>query len=145
MDEMMGRTRFRTRFLGRFAVVGAATAATLLAASTVSFATAAAQTAATSIPCSLSVTNPTYNGSGGVQSTATIRCAYPTTIYLQVGLSYNGNTPVYNGQSFPSTYVASVTVTTSAAPGYYQANAVSVLGDGQQYGYVYSSNVYIPQ
>jgi hypothetical protein len=52
---------------------------------------------------------------------------------------------VYNGQSFPSTYVASLTVTTSAAPGYYQANAVSVLGDGEQYGYVYSSNVYIPQ
>lgn len=144
MDETMGHTRTGARFLGRFAAVGAATAATLLAAGTVSFAHAA-QTAATSIPCSLSVTNPTYNGSGGVQSTATIRCAYPTTIYLQVGLSYNGGTPVANGQSFPSTYVASLTVTTSAAPGYYQANAVAVLGDGQQYGYIYSNNVYIPQ
>jgi hypothetical protein len=102
----------------------------------------------TSIPCTLTVTNPAYysgSGGSGVQATATIRCAYPTSLYLQVGLSYNGNTPVANGQSFPSTYTASLTVTTSAAPGYYQANAVSILGNGQQYGYVYSNNVYIPQ
>ena len=102
----------------------------------------------TSIPCTLTVTNPAYytgSGGSGVQSTATIRCAYPTTLYLQVGVAYNSGTPVYNGQSFPSTYAASLTVTTTATPGYYQANAVSVLGNGQQYGYVYSSNVYISQ
>jgi hypothetical protein len=144
MDARDSKTG-RTRFLGRFAVMGAATVATLLAASTISFASTP-QTVANAIPCTLTVSTPTYNsGSGTVQSTATIRCAYPTTIYLQVGLSYNGNTPVYNGQSFPSGYSASLTVSRSAAPGYYQANAVSVLGDGEQYGYYYSNNVYIPQ
>ena len=96
------------------------------------------------IPCNLSVTNPAYS-SGHVQSTGTIRCAYPTNLYLEVGVSYNGGAPVAKGQSFTSVYVASVTATTSATPGYYQAYAVSILGDGQQYGYIYSSNVYIPQ
>lgn len=102
----------------------------------------------TSIPCTLTISNPAYytgSGGSGVQATGTIRCAYPTDLFLQVGLSYNGNTPVYKGQGFSSTWVASVTVTTSAAPGYYQANAISVLGNGQQYGTYYSSNVYIPQ
>jgi hypothetical protein len=99
---------------------------------------------ATSIPCTLTVSNPAYGGSA-VSATAVIRCAYPTTLYLQVGLSYNGSAPVYNSQSFPSTYTASLTVSTSATPGYYQASAISVLGTGQQYGWTYSSNVYIPQ
>jgi len=99
---------------------------------------------ATSIPCTLTVSNPAYDGSG-VSATASIRCAYPTTLFLQVGLSYNGNAPVYNAQSFPSTWTASLTVSTSAAPGYYQASAISVLGNGQQYGWTYSNNVYIPQ
>lgn len=98
---------------------------------------------ATSIPCTLTVSNPAQAGSV-VSSTATIRCAYPTTLILQVGLSYNGGTPVYNGQSFPSTWSASLTVTTSAAPGYYQASAISVLGNGQQYGWTYSGNVHLP-
>ena len=96
------------------------------------------------IPCNLSVTNPAYS-SGTVQATGTIRCAYPTNLYLEVGVSYNGGAPVAKGQSFTGVYVASVTATTSATPGYYQAYAVSVLSDGQQYGYIYSSNVYIPQ
>jgi hypothetical protein len=96
------------------------------------------------IPCNLSVTNPAYS-SGHVQATGTIRCAYPTNLYLEVGVSYNGGAPVAKGQSFTGVYVASVTTTTSATPGYYQAYAVSVLSDGQQYGYIYSSNVYIPQ
>jgi hypothetical protein len=99
---------------------------------------------ANAIPCTLTVSNPAYTGSG-VSTTAVIRCAYPTTIFLQVGLSYNGNTPVYNSQSFPSTWSASLTVSTSATPGYYQASAISVLGDGEQYGWTYSNNVYIPQ
>lgn len=96
------------------------------------------------IGCNLSVSNPAYNGSG-VSSTAVIRCAYPTGIYLETGISYNGGTPVAVGHSFPSTYVASLTVTTSATPGYYQSYAVAILDDGQQYGYDYSSKVYIPQ
>lgn len=99
---------------------------------------------ATSIPCTLTVSTPAY-GASGVSATATIRCAYPTTLFLQVGLSFNGATPVYNSQSFPSTWSASLTVTTGATPGYYQASAISVLGNGQQYGWTYSSNVYIPQ
>jgi hypothetical protein len=99
---------------------------------------------ADSIPCTLTVSNPAYGGSA-VSATAVIRCAYPTTLYLQVGLSYNGNTPVYNSQSFPSTWSASLTVSTSATPGYYQASAISILGNGQQYGWTYSNNVYIPQ
>ena len=36
-------------------------------------------------------------------------------------------------------------VSVAANPGYYQSNAVAILGDGEQYGYVYSPNVYIPQ
>ena len=95
----------------------------------------------------LTVSNPAYySGSGGsVQASAVIRCAYPTNVYLEIDLSYNGNITAYNGQSFTSTYVASLTVTTSAAPGYYQASDIAILGNGQQYGYDYSSNVYIPQ
>ena len=96
------------------------------------------------IPCNLSVTDPAYSA-GSVQATGTIRCAYPTSVYIEVGLSYNGGNTVYNGQSFAPNYVASVTVSRSAVPGYYQANAVAILGDGQQFGYYYSNNVYIPQ
>ena len=96
------------------------------------------------IGCSLSITNPVYSG-GSVQSTGTIRCEYPTDLYLEVGISYNGGTPVAKGQSFTSVWVGSLTVTTSATPGYYQAYAISILGNGQQYGTYYSSNVYIPQ
>jgi hypothetical protein len=151
MDKMMGRARF----LGRAAVLGVATFATLLAVGTSGVADAAQTVTRASgispqdsIPCTLTVSNPAYytgSGGSGVQATATIRCAYPTTVYIQVGLSYNGNTPVYKGQSFPSTYVASLTITTSATPGYYQANGIAILGDGQQFGTYYSSNVYIPQ
>jgi hypothetical protein len=185
MDEMMGRARF----LGRAAVLGAVTVATLLATGTVGVANAAqaatptASAAAparesfilpagtdtvkvgtgrtqltvtrssgvspnTSIPCTLTVSNPTYytgSGGSGVQASGVIRCAYPTNVYLEIDLSYNGNITAYNGQSFASTYVASLTVTTSAAPGYYQASDIAILGNGQQYGTYYSSNVYIPQ
>lgn len=192
MDEMTGRARF----LGRAAVLGAATCATLLAVGTAGVADAAqtgtptASAAApagsaphvfresfilpagrdavkvgtgrtkltvtrstgvpldSSIPCGLTVSNPTYytgSGGSGVQASAVLRCAYPTNVYLQIELSYNGNLTAYNTQNFSSVWVASLTVTTSAAPGYYQANDVAVLGDGQQYGYDYSSNVYIPQ
>jgi hypothetical protein len=144
MDKMMGRTRF----LGRAAVLGAATFATLLAGGTVGVANAAqTATPADSIPCTLTVSNPTYytgSGGSGVQATATIRCQYWTNVYLEIDLSYNGSNIAAQGQEF-SGYVASETVTTSAAPGYYQASGIAVLGDGQQYGTYYSNNVYIPQ
>ena len=60
-----------------------------------------------SIPCTLTVSNPAYytgSGGSGVQATGTIRCAYPTTVYLEINLFYNGNITASNGHSFPSTY-----------------------------------------
>jgi hypothetical protein len=142
---MMGRARL----LGRAAALGTATFATLLATGMVGSADAAQAAThmrpANAIPCNLTVSNPAYTGSG-VSATAVIRCAYPTSLYLEVDISYNGNPPVAVGQSFPAaTWVDSLTVTTSAAPGYYQASAIAVLGDGEQYGTTYSNNVYIPQ
>jgi hypothetical protein len=139
MDKMTGRTRV----LGRAAALGAATLATLLATGAVANAAQAA-TPNTSIPCTLTISNPAYNA-GSVQATGTIRCAYPTSVYLEVDLSYNGTTIAATGQNFASTYVASLTVTGSATPGYYQASDIAILGNGQQYGTYYSSNVYIPQ
>jgi len=100
-----------------------------------------------SIGCGLYITDPAYytgSGGSGVQSTATIRCQYWTTVYLEIDLSYNGSNIAAQGQEF-SGYVASETVTTSAAPGYYQASGIAMLGNGQQYGTYYSNNVYIPQ
>jgi len=100
-----------------------------------------------SIGCSLYVTDPAYytgSGGSGVQSTATIRCEYWTTVYLEIDLSYNGSNIAAQGQSF-SGWVASETVTASAVPGYYQSDAVGISSDGTQYGYVYSNDVYIPQ
>ena len=180
MDEMTGRARF----LGRAAVLGAATFATLLAAGAASVANAAQAAAPTApaahvsftlpagvnavkvgagstqvtvtravgyspqdpIPCTLSVSNPAYNGAGGVSANASIRCAYPTDEYIEIGLAYNGGNTVYNSaRSSYATWVTSVSVTRSAVPGYYQANAIAVLGNGQQFGYYYSSNVYISQ
>jgi hypothetical protein len=190
MDEMMGRARF----LGRAAVLGAATFATLLAVGTAGVAeaaqtpTAAAATPARSTPhvtresfilpagqdsikvsagrakftvtrpagaspeysigCGLYITDPAYytgSGGSGVQSTATIRCQYPTTVYLEIDLSFNGSNIAAKGQEFPGVYVASETVTTSAVPGYYQSDAIGISSAGVQYGYIYSNNVYIPQ
>ena len=190
MDEMMGRARF----LGRAAVLGAATFATLLAVGTAGVAeaaqtpTASAPTPARSTPhvthesfilpagqdsikvsaggakftvtrpagaspeyatgCGLYITDPAYytgSGGSGVQSTATIRCQYPITVYLEIDLSYNGSNIAAKGQEFPGVYVASETVTTSAVPGYYQSDAIGISSAGAQYGYVYSNNVYIPQ
>ena len=138
MDKMMECARS----LGRAAALGTATFATLLATGMVGSADAAQASAA--IPCTLTVSTPAYSNSR-VSTTAVIHCAYPTTLYLQVGLSYNGGTPVYNSQNFPSTWSASLTVSRSATPGYYQASAISILGDGEQYGTIYSNNVYIPQ
>ena len=96
-----------------------------------------------SIGCGLYITDPAYY-SGSVQSTATLRCQYWTTAFLENDLSYNGSTIASAGQEF-SGYVASETVTTSAVPGYYQSVAVAVTNDGVQYGNTYSNSVYIPQ
>ncbi|MEZ0113893.1 hypothetical protein ABH920_007927 [Catenulispora sp. EB89] len=133
----MDETIRRARFLGR----GAVTLAMLLTAGMVGSAGAAQ---ANAIPCTLTVTNPAYAG-GSVSSTAIIHCAYPTTLYLEADLSYNGGAPVAKGQNFGSTYSASLTVSGGATPGDYQASAIAILGDGEQYGWVYSSTVYIPQ
>lgn len=133
----MEKTMRRARLLGR----GAATFTMLLGAGLVGSAGAAH---ANAIPCTLSVTNPAYSG-GTVTATASIHCAYPTTIYLEVDLSYNGGTPVAAGHQFGSSYSATESVARTATPGNYQASAIAVLGDGEQYGYVYSSTVYIPQ
>lgn len=96
-----------------------------------------------SIGCGLYITDPAYY-SGSVQSTATLRCEYWTSFFLENDLSYNGSTIASAGQQF-SGYVASETVTTSAVPGYYQSVAVAVTNDGVQYGNVYSNDVYISQ
>jgi hypothetical protein len=96
-----------------------------------------------SIGCGLYITDPAYSA-GSVQSTATLRCQYWTTAYLEIDLSYNGSNIAAKGQEF-SGWVASETVTTSAVPGYYQSDAIGISSAGQQYGYVYSNNVYIPQ
>jgi hypothetical protein len=101
-----------------------------------------------SIGCGLYITDPAYytgSGGSGVQSTATIRCEYPTTVYLEIDLSYNGSNIAAKGQQFSGVYAASETVTTSAVPGYYQSDAIGISSDGQQDGYTYSNNVYIPQ
>lgn len=96
-----------------------------------------------SIGCGLYITDPAYNA-GSVQSTATLRCQYWTTAYLEIDLSRNGSNIAAAGQT-SSGYVASETVTTSAVPGYYQSDAVGIASDGTQYGYVYSNDVYISQ
>lgn len=100
-----------------------------------------------SIGCGLYITNPAYytgSGGSGVQSTATLRCQYWTTAYLEIDLSYNGSNIAAQGQEL-SGYVASETVTASAVPGYYQSDAVAVSSAGAQYGYTYSNDVYISQ
>ena len=53
--------------------------------------------------------------------------------------------PAAQAQQFSGVYAASETVTTSAVPGYYQSDAIGISSAGQQYGYTYSNNVYIPQ
>ena len=101
-----------------------------------------------SIGCGLYITDPAYytgSGGSGVQSTATIRCQYPITVYLEIDLSYDGSNIAAQGQEFSGIYAATETVTTSAVPGYYQSDAIGISSTGAQYGYVYSNDVYISQ